>query len=777
MCELLGKDYFLTALGDPALRVRVLDQSPQNLDEAIACVTRMEAYTPSTTVVDGLQTDTGRGRVQEAEGRDDKRLKQLEKELADHRRQIQQLKADNDFWRTQANQRPTLPAPAPPTWSPAVGDWPVPPPTLPSMPQQPPCTSHQPTDGTAGNQWNGQPPTFYYSTPSATHPPFAAASTRGRFRGRGRGRMDRDTCRICLQRGHWSYECNNRPTIQGVSDSGNETYTYISIVFDAVRLSVLLDSGATCNLLPLRLVRNMQLEPCTMTLSAANGSDIHVVGAINADIAIQGVFFKVRFIVTDTLDTPILGYAWMCENQCSWSFGDRSLIVHGLKVPLISKPSDVVNVRRIYTREPVTVPINHIVRTPIHMPACSTHTPNGDWIIGPAEIRPGLLLCRSLMGDGDEHPAIQLLNVSDKVHLLPSDLSLGVAVIGDNISPLGPFNEATQRPPPRPATVNVCTNAVYTAVTSQSGSVDPAGAESAEVDNGAELQDHMVCVYDSLPETLTDEERARVLDLLKRNSDLFAKNAYDVGKTRLLEATIDTEGRGPISEPPRRHAKAHLGLIDQTIDDLQDAGLIEPSTSAWASNLVIVTKSDGKPRVTVYLRRLNAITVRQSFAMPNVSDSLDFLSQSKYLSVMDCRHGFFNIPLKESDREKTAFHCRKGLYQWIVLPMGATNSPAIFSRLMALTLRGINYLSVLAFVDDLVIVGRNFNEHMFNLELVFNRLKYANIKLTPTKCRLFQSEVSYLGFRVTGGTIKLTHRKRRVFSRGSFHTTCQNCGA
>ena len=752
MCELLGKDYFLTALGDPSLRVRVLDQSPKNLDEALACVTRMEAYTPSTTVIDGLQTDTGRGRVQEVEARDDKRLKQLEKELADHRHQIQQLKADNDFWRAQANQRPTVPPSTPPTWSPVVEDWSMSPPTPPSMPQQPPRTLRQPTDWAAGNHWNGQPATSYYSTSSATRPQFATAPTRGRPRGRGRGRppVDRDTCRICLQRGHWSYECNSRPTIQGVSATGNDTFTYISVVLNAVKLSVLLDSGATCNLLPLRLVRNMQLEPCSMTLSAANGSDINVVGAINVEIAIQGVFFNVRFIVTDSLDTAILGYAWMCDNKCSWSFADRSLIVDGLKVPLISKPSDVVNVRRIYTREPVTIPVNHVVRTPIRMPACSAHTPQGDWVIGPAEIRPGLLLCRTLMGDSDEYPAIQLLNMSDKTHVLPSDLNLGLAVVGDDVAPLGPLHEVTGQPPSQPASTN--TN----------------GQCGTTVTDAAVNDEHLVCIYDSLPETLAADEREQVTNLLKKNADLFARNTYDIGKTSLLEATIDTDGRGPISEPSRRHAKTHLGLIDQTVDDLQNAGLIEPSTSAWASNLVIATKSDGKPRVTVDLRRLNAITVRQNFAMPHVSDSLDFLSQSKYLSVIDCSHSFFHIPLKESDREKTTFHTRKGMYQWTVLPQGATNSPAIFSRLMALTLRGLNYLCVLSFVDDLIVIGRSFAEHILNLELVLNRLRYANLKLKPAKCKLFQSEVSYLGFRVTGETIKTDPNKTACIESWQF---------
>ena len=110
LCELLGMDYFLSALADPALRVRVLDQSPKNLDDALVIVSRMEAYSGSGAGTGGPMTDPGRGKVNEvkseAVGRDDKRIKQLEDELASHRRQIHQLKADNEFWKTgHANDR------------------------------------------------------------------------------------------------------------------------------------------------------------------------------------------------------------------------------------------------------------------------------------------------------------------------------------------------------------------------------------------------------------------------------------------------------------------------------------------------------------------------------------------------------------------------------------------------------------------------------------------------------------------------------------------------
>jgi len=178
----------------------------------------------------------------------------------------------------------------------------------------------------------------------------------------------------------------------------------------------------------------------------------------------------------------------------------------------------------------------------------------------------------------------------------------------------------------------------------------------------------------------------------------------------------------------------------------------------------------GPPRVTVDLRRLNAITAKETCAMPVINDSLDFLSESKYLSVLDCTQSYFHIPLRECDKEKTAFLTRKGAFQFCVLPQGATNAPAIFCRLMALVLRGLNYLCCLSFVDDLIVIGRTFEEHLMSLELVFHRLRYAGLKLKPTKCKLFQAEVNYLGFIVSGDYISTDTAKTACIKTWPFPT-------
>ena len=350
----------------------------------------------------------------------------------------------------------------------------------------------------------------------------------------------------------------------------------------------------------------------------------------------------------------------MCENECCWKFGTASFTIRGVSVPLINKPGDCVNVRRVYTRESVVIPADHVVRTPVDLPACSYHTPTGSWIIEAKEIRPGLLLSRSLMNDKDDHSAVQLFNISGKSHFLPAGLSLGLTELGENIIPLpvptsGKSQYCDDNPVPGtmqsetshlqgacecnlndPVGVSCCAH-VSGAVAQQQHTapsdddlISPSLAGNTNTDtvqngDGTGKYEHIQCIFDSLPAELSDDERQHVIELLKCNADLFAKNAYDVGRTSLLEAQTDTGNHGPLSEPLRRHAKAHLDLIDQAVHDLQAAGLVEESTSAWACNLVVVKRQgSGPPRITADMRALNSITSRLSFPMSSVPESLDF---------------------------------------------------------------------------------------------------------------------------------------------------------
>ena len=162
-------------------------------------------------------------------------------------------------------------------------------------------------------------------------------------------------------------------------------------------------------------------------------------------------------------------------------------------------------------------------------------------------------------------------------------------------------------------------------------------------------------------------------------------------------------------------------------------GIVEPAASPWASNVVLVKKKDGSLRFCVDYRRLNAITYKDSYPLPLIDNCLSALSGASWFSTLDLRAGYYNIPIAECDRDKSAFITRTGCYRFTVMPFGPTGAPSVFQRLMDLVLCGLSYVSCLVYLDDIIIFGRNFEEHLDRLREVFDRICQANLKLKPSK--------------------------------------------
>ena len=257
---------------------------------------------------------------------------------------------------------------------------------------------------------------------------------------------------------------------------------------------------------------------------------------------------------------------------------------------------------------------------------------------------------------------------------------------------------------------------------------------------------HIDPVIATLPDDLTIDERDRAVQLLTANADIFSRHEFDYGRTGLLTFSIDTGDHRPIAQPLRRHPRAYLDLIDETVNKLLQAKVIEPAASPWNFNVVLVAKPNNPiPRVTIDYRALNAITYKDHFPLPKIRECLDTLSGSIYFSTLDLSGSFFQLGLKESDRDKTAFSTRMGQWKFTTMPMGSCNSPSFFSRLMSVALRGLTYSKCLVFIDDSIVIGRTFDEHLANLHEVFDRFRQAKLKLKPTKCKVFQRRVKFLG--------------------------------
>ena len=154
-----------------------------------------------------------------------------------------------------------------------------------------------------------------------------------------------------------------------------------------------------------------------------------------------------------------------------------------------------------------------------------------------------------------------------------------------------------------------------------------------------------------------------------------------------------------------------------------EAGAIQPSKSPFSSNLVLVRKKDGSLRFCIDFRKLNGRTVKDAYTLPRIDDTMDTLLGAKYFSKLDLRSGYWQVEMKEEDKEKTAFTVGNlGFYKCNRMAFGLTNAPVTFQRLMERSMGELNLKECHMFLDDILIFSESFDEHLSRLDAVFSRL-------------------------------------------------------
>ena len=143
------------------------------------------------------------------------------------------------------------------------------------------------------------------------------------------------------------------------------------------------------------------------------------------------------------------------------------------------------------------------------------------------------------------------------------------------------------------------------------------------------------------------------------------------------------------------------------------------------------TEKDGSLRFCVDFRQLNAATVKDAHPLPRIDDLLDTLHGAKWFSTLDLKSGYWQVPITEQDKAKTAFRTSSGqLFEFSQVPFGLCNAPATFSRLMDRVLAGLHWETCLFYLDDIIVFSSTWEEHLARLRQVFERLRHANLKCT-----------------------------------------------
>ena len=158
----------------------------------------------------------------------------------------------------------------------------------------------------------------------------------------------------------------------------------------------------------------------------------------------------------------------------------------------------------------------------------------------------------------------------------------------------------------------------------------------------------------------------------------------------------------------QRHRTIPPGIYEELkahLRNLLDTNVIRQSHSPWCSNVVMARKKDNSLRLCIDYRQLNQKTIKDSYALPRIEETLDCLAGSKFVSVLDMKSGYHQIEMEENHKQYTAFSVGSlGLFEYNRMPFGLTNSPATYQRLMKECFESLNHKECVIFLDDIVVV-------------------------------------------------------------------------
>ncbi|XP_062203827.1 uncharacterized protein LOC133906051 [Phragmites australis] len=236
-----------------------------------------------------------------------------------------------------------------------------------------------------------------------------------------------------------------------------------------------------------------------------------------------------------------------------------------------------------------------------------------------------------------------------------------------------------------------------------------------------------------------------VQQLIQNFSDLFQEPSGLPPKRNSDHLIPLIPGAHPFRLRPYRYSPAQKDEIEKQVKALLLNGMIQESSSPFASPVLLVKKKTGEWRMCVDYRRLNALTIKNKYPLPIIDEFLDELHGAGWFTTLDLRAGYHQIRIAQGEEFKTAFQTHNGHYEYKVMLYGLTGAPATFQSVMNSVLSDLLRKCVVMFIDDILIYSKTWQDHVKHLQLVFEILQANGLKVKLSKCCFAQQQLAYLG--------------------------------
>ena len=528
-----------------------------------------------------------------------------------------------------------------------------------------------------------------------------------------------------------------------------------------MELGCVLDTGAEASLIPSDVFHsqlktqtgNVDQLGASMNIIGVTGTEIPVEGYVRARVKVEGREAVVGFLVVPQKSSGKRHQEFPVLLGCN---ALRALLQHNvadgefqLTQDCLNLPSRSVMEASVFTEaSDVSIPAKAVqsVNCTINpLPFGETRDELELWLVegGKVEGRASLQVVEGCISEGTSMN-ILLVNTSDDDVTLPSNCKLASATKLERESAVAVQVEADS------IKVDIREMLVMTG-----GGMDENGrpqelSPEGEYQRNSDEQKHCTDNTNSLPagvclDGMEPRDAVKVKQLLLDHLTAFSSDEFDLGHCSLIPHEIRVNSHKPIRMPYRRISPNETEEVRELLQDMLNRRVIRRSASPYASPVVLVRKKSGALRLCIDYRQLNDVTLKDSFPLPRIEESLEAMDGAKYFSSLDLSHGYFQVSMHPDSIPLTAFRVPWGLFEFERMPQGLCNSPSTFQRIMEAIFSDMNLNRLILYLDDILVFSKTFEEHLATLKEVFTRLTNHGLKLKGGKCQFFQKEVGHLG--------------------------------